>query len=576
MYLPLNLPPGIVRLGTEYGSKGHWYDANLVRFHSGTIQPWGGWRAKSETAIVGKGRSALTWTDNSGLTWTAIGTHSHVYIMDRAGTLADITPLRDTGTLGSDPFAVVNGDATVTVTDTAHGLAVGDYVVFSGASSVGGLAMNAEWVVATVPNANSYTFEHISNANATVSGGGAAVTYSYLITTGRADAVAQGGYGSGSYGGGTYGTPREDTSTIQDASRWSFDTFGENLQLVRDDHGTVYQWVPPTTSTRAASVTNAPQADALVTTGEGILFLLGADANQRNLSWCDQRDNTDWTPTATNQAGDFDIETYGKLLCGRRVTGGTLLLTATDAHLATYTADILVYSFQRAAENCGAVGRGALAGVDGGAVWMGRGTFWLYNGYVQPLPCPVLDYVFSDFNTLQASKVSVTSNPRFGEITWWYCSGAATEIDRYVTWNYRENHWNIGTLTRLCGVFNDVYSYPLLIGDNGTVYEHEVGFDYDDEVPFLESGPMELGNGDVVMHARQLVPDEKTLGDVTATFKVRFYPKGDETSFGPYTLTAKTDVRFTGRQAKVRYAGAQMADWRIGSPRLELIAGGRR
>jgi hypothetical protein len=116
----------------------------------------------------------------------------------------------------------------------------------------------------------------------------------------------------------------------------------------------------------------------------------------------------------------------------------------------------------------------------------------------------------------------------------------------------------------------------LLCGADGYVYEHETGFSYDGAVPFLEGGPIELGEGDVVFGAEWLVPDDKTAGDVTATFKVKFTPDDAEVAFGPYTLTSRTDVRFEARQVKVRFTGANPTDWRIGAPRLEVIAGGKR
>jgi hypothetical protein len=87
---------------------------------------------------------------------------------------------------------------------------------------------------------------------------------------------------------------------------------------------------------------------------------------------------------------------------------------------------------------------------------------------------------------------------------------------------------------------------------------------------------MQIGEGDQTMRAVKLFPDEATSGDVTATFKTRFQPNGEETEHGPYTLTAKTDVRFTGRQVTVRYDGLNAAAWRVGRFRLDVLPGGIR
>lgn len=87
---------------------------------------------------------------------------------------------------------------------------------------------------------------------------------------------------------------------------------------------------------------------------------------------------------------------------------------------------------------------------------------------------------------------------------------------------------------------------------------------------------MQIGIGDNLMAARQLVPDELTQGEVTMTFKTKFYPNGAETSFGPYNMANPTDVRFTARQVKMRVESNGNDSWRLGIPRLEAVQGGKR
>lgn len=390
------------------------------------------------------------------------------------------------------------------------------------------------------------------------------------------NALSGGGYGSGLYGMGTYGTPRSDSSLVQDASVWSLDLFGQDLVGVMADDGKIYEWML-NTATPAAQVSGSPTARAVLVTEQRIMMALGAAGNPRKVQWSDQEDDTDWTPGPTNQAGDFDLQTNGRLMQGVRISAANLLLTDQDAHVATYTADNLVYSFNRVGEGCGAVSQNCIAVPDARAFWMGQGNFWTYNGYVAPLPCDVSDYVFSDFNIQQQSKVSCILNSQFGEIIWQYCSGSSLEIDRYVVFNYRENHWDIGKLVRLSGADRGVFQYPMRCGNDGIVYEHEVGFTYDTGVmPYLEGGPIELGNGDQVAYINGLIPDDKTLGDVNATFFVRFEPDDADTQFGPYTLASKTDLRIACRQARVRFAGVTLSDWRVGIPRIDLIQGGNR
>lgn len=390
-------------------------------------------------------------------------------------------------------------------------------------------------------------------------------------TVGRPDAIAVGGFGSGLYSVGIYGAPIADSTDSQDATVTSMDTWGEDLVFVSPDSTVIYQWNLDT-GTPAAKVTNSPSATALLTTQEGILMAF----NGRNVKWSDQRDNTQWTADATNQAGDFDLQTPGRIMFGLRIVGGILVLTDMDIHLANYTGDNRIYEFNKKSDGCGAISRAAGVAIDSQAVWMGTGSFWTFNGFAAPLPCDVSDYVFSDLNYLQQSKITCTLFAEFGEVTWRYPSGGSIEIDSYVTWNFRENHWTTGKMARLCGADRGVSPFPMKCGADGNVYEHEVGNDYGGMMPYLEGGPFMMGQGDSVFYANQLIPDDKTLGDVTATFFTKFYPDDAEASFGPYTLSSHTDVRFGGRQMRVRFDGAISTDWRIGVPKLDVIQGGGR
>lgn len=531
-YLSLEFPPGIYRNGTERQARGRWYNANLIRFYEGTIRPIGGWRAKTPNTVTGKGRAIISWKDNSSVTWSAIGTEQKLYCLTRSGYLYDITP-----------SGLVTGFADAL---TATGYGGGAY------------------------GSGPYGWSYQSDS----------------------PPVAR-GYGGGSFGVGVYSYPPPDTAGVQDATVWSLDTWGQYLVGCNADDGNIYQW-QLNTSARATVLSNAPTARAVVVSDQRILMALGAGGNPRNVAWSDQENNTLWTAAATNQAGAFNLQTAGKLMCGKRFQGAVLLFTDVDVWLASYTADVYVYSFRKLGAGCGVIAQNAATVTNAFAAWMSASGFWTFNGYVQKVPCEVSDYVSGNLNAAQASKISCWHNSAYQEITWFYPSKASTENDSYVTWNYQENHWTIGALPRLSAVDRGATLYPLLVGADGYVYEHEEGFSYQDvggavQAPFLESGPVEFGampivsgaapvpgNGDMVMYARQLLPDDRTVGDVTVTFKTRFYPDGPETAYGPYTCAASTDVRFSGRSLRLRYDGAMKDDWRVGAPRLDVVSGGRR
>jgi hypothetical protein len=200
---------------------------------------------------------------------------------------------------------------------------------------------------------------------------------------------------------------------------------------------------------------------------------------------------------------------------------------------------------------------------------MSSSGFWIYDGFVKPLPSDVSDFVFSNINTTQVSKVYCVHNSAFGEIWWYYPSFSTNEVDSYVSYNYRENHWAVGTLARTCGADRGVFSNPILVSADSYVYEHEVGNNYDSQTLFAESGPIELGAGDRVMNLTGLVPDEKTAGDVRASFSTKFYPNSTKYNYGPYTLSSPTSVRLTGRQISVKIEGVALTDWRVGVIRFD-------
>jgi hypothetical protein len=492
MYIPLKLPPGIYRNGTEYQSAGRWYDANLVRWYENTLRPMGGWRKRASSQMSGSCRGFITWRDNSANRWIAAGTNTKLYAMNEAGTLKEITP-------------------------TGFG-------------------------------------------------------------TGLASGTSTTGYGYSAYGTLAYGTARPDTGTITPATTWSMDTWGEYLVACSNADGKIYEWqLGFTTPTLAAAITNAPTSNkALLVTQERILFALGAGGNPRKVQWCDQENNTTWTPAANNQAGDYELATPGTLMAGKRVKGVNLLFTDIDVHTANYVGAPFVYGFEKAGSGCGLISSQSVAAIDTAAIWMSKSGFWIYDGYVKPLPSDVSDYVFGNMNFNQASKVYAVHNSQFGEIWWYYPSSQSNENDSYVIYNYRENHWNIGSLARTAGTDAGVFVSPLMVSTDGYIYEHEVGFAYDSASLYAESGPVQLGNGDNIMSVRQVVPDEQTLGEAVVSFKTRNYPTGDQSTFGPYTAANPTDVRFAARQVNVKVTGAVLADWRIGVMRLEAIPSGKR
>lgn len=491
--IPLQLPPGILRNGTEYEQSNRWRDASLIRWHNNSMRPVGGFITRVSSAFAAAPRGLHAWRDNSDGTQIAAGTYEKLYSVNAAGTVSDITPAG---------FASGNEDAEVNIA-----------------------------------------------------------------------------YGGAVYDTGYYGVTRPNTGVFQEATTWSLDNWGEYLVGCTSDDGKLYEWqLDP--AVVAAQITNAPIDNlGLIVTEERFLFALGAGGNPRKVQWCDKENNTLWTPAATNEAGDFELQTSGQIMGAVRVRGRTLIVTDTDAHIATYQGPPFVFGFERIGTATGMVARKAIAAVDEGAFWMGRDAFFVFDGSAaKELPCEVSDYVFGDINHNQITKIYAVHNSSFGEIWWFYPSSSSIENDRYVSYDYRENHWEIGQIDRTSAIDLGVFNSPIWADANGNLFDHEqdpaVG--HGSYTPFAESGPISLGAGDQVMKVTSLIPDESTQGDVTVTFKSRFYPNAAETSFGPFSTANPTDVRFTGRQIRIRIDAARNADWRAGVMRIEAKAGGKR
>ena len=351
----------------------------------------------------------------------------------------------------------------------------------------------------------------------------------------------------------------------------------------------------------AAPVSNAPTDNSsVVVTEERFVFCLGAGGNPRKVQWCDFEDISTWSPSTTNQAGSYELATTGQIMCGVQTRGGTLIITDTDSHLATYVGPPYVYSFTRVGTQCGAISQKAASATDRGVFWFGIENFHYFDGNaIRILPCDVHDKVFTNLNVGQQSKVWSVVNGAHSEIWWVYPSLNSDECDKYVAYNYVDNHWLVGDLDRTSGASRGVFAYPIMAKKNteivydlspsqyysGTeayryypadIFDHEVGHSYDGADVYAETGPISLGTGDQIMKVNKIIPDEKTQGDVQLTFKTRFHPNDTERSYGPYDPSNPTSARFSGRQVRMRVEQDQLVDWRVGTMRLEVKSGGTR
>jgi hypothetical protein len=602
----LQIAPGIDKQDTEYGAEGRWIDSDNVRFHYGLPQKVGGWLKLIQETLIGVARDIHTWTSLDGVRYTALGTDRKLYLYSE-GVAYDITPIRLEAAL-TNPFTT-NATTTVTVAHTSHGASEGDFVTFDSFSAIDGLDMNKEFEITTVVDANSYKVTHTSQASGSTSGGGGSGNAKYQISVGVAEATYGYGWGTDAWNVDAWNTPRSTSTVTLDARNWSFDNFGEDL-IATVHKGKTFRWDTSNgTGVRAVAISQAPTSSrfTLVSMPDRHIFLFGTETTIGNsttqddlfLRFSSQEDFTTWSPTATNTAGSFRIQDGSKIVSAVRSRNAVLVWTDTSLHAMQFVGAPFTFSLVQIGANCGAVGVHAAVDVNGVAYWMSQNAFYLYDGSIKKIPCSVQDFVFEDFSITQQPETYVGVNSEFNEVTWYYASTNATQIDRSVTYNYLERTWYTSSLSRTTwtdyGVYQRPYATKYETGTTGNtptvlgvtagaslLYEHEQGVNDDQSAmtAFITSGDFDIQDGQQILSIAKGIPDFKNqAGSATMTMGFKSYPSETGTTIDRSvdTTTKFFNLRGRGRQANVKITSNTLdSDWRYGTLRLDVKPDGGR
>lgn len=611
----------------------------------------------SSGTFWGQCKSLWNWLNLAGNNLLGLGTNLKYYIQSSPnGTFYDVTPIRYQVTIASNAFTTVITSKTVTCTVAGNGAQVGDFVIISGvASAINGIpaaSLNKEFRVATIVDSNNFTIT--VDTAATSSGTTGAATFDFQTSIGNSFYSVAAGWGAGGWGG--YSPPAPSTGWGQAAASgvsvqqrlWSQANFGENL-IFCPRGGAMNFWAVNNTPTiydrgqimaAAANIVQKNYATGTGTTTVTIDATCPSQVNQVMVSdstrftiafgcndptgvvstavldplmvrWSDQESYSVWTPAITNQAGSFRLSQGSQIMSAIQTRQEILIFTDLALYSMQYIGAPYVWSFQPMGSNISVISPNAVVTANNMTYWMGLDKFYVYSGKVDTLPCALRRDIFDNINTSQGYQVYGGQNEGFNEIWWLYCSANASIPDKYVIFNYVENTWYNGTLSRSAWLGSRLRTFPMATNYDtsaqaGNLIYHEDGVDDGSVSPavpivsYIQSADFDIGDGDHFAYVWRIVPDVTFDGStavapvVNMTMRPRQNPGTDYGSTDNPTVVSGNNYltqhtyavqKFT-QYAYVRIRGRQMAlkigsdtlgtQWQLGSPRLDTKPDGRR
>ena len=638
----LEFRPGLNREGTDYANEGGWYDGDKIRFRSGFPEKIGGWSRLSNDFFLGVARSLWNWIDFDGSNYLGVGTSKKYYI-EKGGQYNDITPfIHISTTVGAaaGPFTATTGSSSITIVDSGYTPNVGDYIVISGAVSLGGnitaAVLNQEYQEVTEVSGTTFTIIARSPttglpvlASAGDTGnGGAVVTISYEVPVGLDVFTFGTGWGAGPYSRGTWGSAFTTATggIAQQLRLWSNDNYGQDL-VIAPRGGAIYYWTDAGgVGTRAVALaTLAASAYVPVATNQVItsaiqkfVIAFGSNSyvsgtpttafNPMLVRWSDQLNPFQWVPDITNQSGEFAL-TNGSFIMGARATRQEILIWTDSAiYSMQYLGAPYVWGFNIMMDNISVMSPNSMITVNNVTYWMGTDKFYMYSGRVETLPCALRQYIYDDINLDQSFQVFAGGNEGYNEIWWFYVSSESTAntIDKYVIYNYVDRVWYYGTMARTAWLDSGIRQFPMAADYNNRILYHESSVDDNAGITsvainaYVQSSDFDIGDGHNFGFVWRILPDVNfngaTINDPTVAMTVKPrqnsgtpYGSADSptvTSGDNYSLRSTYNIQqFTG-QVYTRLRGRQMSfriestglgvSWQLGMPRIDIRPDGRR
>ena len=406
-----------------------------------------------------------------------------------------------------------------------------------------------------------------------------------------------------------------ESGTTREIRTWSHDNFGEDLFINPRDEA-VYRWDKTNgLSTRAVEIStisgaeNAPTVAKQIMVDENHLIAFGTNIYGTTtqdpllIRFSDDENQLLFTVRSGSAANFLTIGSGSEFVQAIKTKREILVWTDVSLHSLRYIGYPLYYGIDQITSSITIMGSKAAVAVEDAVFWMGKDNFYVYAGGTKTLPCTVKDKVFLDFNNEQADKVVAGVNSEYTEVIWFYPSesnsltnGGTGDIDKYVIYNYGQGIWYFGTLVRTAWIDRGIRQFPIAAG-SPNLFNHETGFDDDGSAmtSFIESAPMDIGDGDKFTLVQKVIPDLTFDGSTSQsspaanfTLKARNEPGENysNTSAGTATRTSTSPVETFTNQLNLRARGRSFAlrvdsdalgvKWRLGSPRVSIRQDGRR
>jgi hypothetical protein len=488
--------------------------------------------------------------------------------------------------------------------------------------------LNNEFQIVSLVSGTQYRVQLSVTSNTTASSSTmTGLTIAYQINTGFATYTIGTGWGAGPWSRGGWGSGYT-TGIGQQLRLWSQSNFGENL-LFSPRTGPLYLWQPgsgatPAFTTRGTLVsgTDVPSMinEIMVSDSTRIVIAFGCNdygaygttvQDPMLIRWTAQESYTDWTPTATNQAGSYR-QSHGSSIIGALQTRQEInVWTDAAIYAMQYLGPPYVWGFTLLSDNISIASPNAMATAAGVVYWMGTDKFYVYSGRVETLPCAVRTYIYDDINRDQFSQVYAGTNEGFSEVWWFYCSANSSTIDRYVIFNYLDRVWYYGSMDRTAWIDSPLRQFPVAATNGGLLVYHEASVDDGTTNPptaissYVQSSDFDIGDGHNYGFVWRVIPDITFDGSnmagtstdkpqVNFTVRPRQNPGAaysasnapvvqsaqsyrTQTTYNVQEFTEIVYTRIRGRQMAFKVESNTLGtQWQLGVPRIDVRPDGRR